>query len=68
MRGIRAIRRNGERTQECQRQARHLLMELDPIGVSDTPEATGEYDCMIGPLLHRPDFGHILYLILVAGP
>lgn len=53
MRGIRAVRRNGERTQECQRQARHLLMELDPIGVSDTPEATGEYDCMIGPLLHR---------------
>jgi hypothetical protein len=44
---------NRERTQEYQRQARHLLMELDPIGVSDTPEAVGEYDCMIGPLLHR---------------
>jgi hypothetical protein len=26
---------------------------IDPIGVSDTPEAAGEYDCMIGPLLHR---------------
>lgn len=53
MRGIQAVPRNRERTQEYQRQARHLLMELDPIGVSDTPEAVGEYDCMIGPLLHR---------------
>ena len=53
MRGIRAVPRNGERTPEYQRQARHLLMELDPIGVSDTPEAAGEYDCVIGPLLHR---------------
>jgi hypothetical protein len=44
---------NRERTQEYQRLARHLLMELDPIGVSDTPEAVGEYDYMIGPLLHR---------------
>jgi hypothetical protein len=26
---------------------------MDPIGVSDTPEAAGEYDCMIDPLLHR---------------
>ena len=42
-----------ERTQEYQRQARHLLMELEPIAVSGTPEAAGEYDCMIGPLLHR---------------
>jgi hypothetical protein len=41
---------NRERTQEYQRQARHLLMELDPIGVSDTPEAVGEYDCMIGSI------------------
>jgi hypothetical protein len=49
MRGIQAVPRNRERTQEYQRQARHLLMELDPIGVSDTPEAVGEYDCMIGP-------------------
>lgn len=38
MRGIRAVPRNRERTQEYQRQARHLLMESDPIGVSDTPE------------------------------
>jgi hypothetical protein len=38
MRGIRAVPET-ERTQEYQRQARHLLMELDPIGVSDTPEA-----------------------------
>jgi hypothetical protein len=50
---IQAVPRNRERTQEYQRQARHLLMELDPIDVSDTPEAAGEYDCMIGPLLHR---------------
>ncbi len=51
--------RNRERTQEYQRQARHLLMELDPIGVSDTPEAAGEYDCMIGPLLHRLSRGTV---------
>ena len=50
MRGIRAVPRNRERTQESQRQARHLLLELDPIGVSDTPEAAGEYDRRIGPL------------------
>jgi hypothetical protein len=37
MRGIRGSPRNRERTQEYQRQARHLLMESDPIGVSDTP-------------------------------
>jgi len=59
MRGIRAVPRNRERTQEYQRQARHLLMELDPIGVSDTPEAAGEYDCMIGPLLHRLSRGTV---------
>src|SRR5215207_9413783 len=52
-RGIQAVPRNRERTHEYQRQARHLPMELDPIGVSDTPEAAGEYDCMIRPLLHR---------------
>ncbi len=51
--------RNRERTQEYQRQARHLLMGLDPIGVSDTPEAAGEYDCMIGPLLHRLSRGTV---------
>jgi hypothetical protein len=59
MRGIRAVPRNRERTQEYQRHARHLLMELDPIGVSDTPEAAGEYDCMIGPLLHRLSRGTV---------
>jgi hypothetical protein len=57
MRGIQAVPRNRKRTQEHQRQARHLLMELDPIGVSNTPEAAGEYDCMIGPLLHRLSHG-----------
>jgi hypothetical protein len=59
MRGIRAVLRNRKRTQEYRRQARHLLMELDPIGVSDTPEAAGEYDCMIGPLLHRLSRGTV---------
>ena len=59
MRGIQAVPRNRKRTQEYQRQAPHLLMELDPIGVSDTPEAAGEYDCMIGPLLHRLSRGTV---------
>ena len=59
MRGIRAVPRNRERTQDYQRQARHLLMELDPIGVSGTPEAAGEYDCMIGRLLHRLSRGTV---------
>ncbi len=53
MRGIQAVPRNRERTQEYQRQARHPLMESNPIGVPDTPEAAGEYDSMIGPLPHR---------------
>ena len=35
------------------RQVRRLLMEWDPIGVSGVPEAADEYDCMIGPLMHR---------------
>ena len=30
-----------------------MLIEWDPIGVSDTPEAADEYDCMISPLLHQ---------------
>lgn len=34
-------------------------MELDPIGVSDTPEAAVEYDCMIRPLLHRLSRGTV---------
>ena len=59
MRGIRAVPGNRERTQEYQRQARHLLMESDPIGVSGTPDAAGEYDCMIGPLLHRLSRGTV---------
>jgi hypothetical protein len=58
MRGIRAVPET-ERTQEYQRQARHMLMESDPIGVSDTPEAAGEYDCMIDPLLHRLSRGTV---------
>jgi hypothetical protein len=44
--------RNKERTRESQRQVRCLLMEWDPIGVSDIPEAADEYDCMISSLLH----------------
>jgi len=31
---------------------RRLLMEWDPIGLAGIPEAAGEYDCMITPLLH----------------
>jgi hypothetical protein len=38
---------------ESQHQVRHLLREWDPIGVSGISEAVDEYDCMIGPLLHR---------------
>jgi hypothetical protein len=45
--------RNRERIRGSWRQARRLLMEWDPIGVSDVSEATDEYDCMIGPILHR---------------
>ena len=30
-----------------------MLLEWDPIGVSDEPEAADEYDCMIGPLLRQ---------------
>ena len=45
------------RTREWMRgsqgQARRLLMDWDPIGVSGISEAGNEYDCMIGPLLHR---------------
>lgn len=44
---------NKHRTRESQRQLRVLLMEWDPIGVADTPEAADEYDCMFSPLLHR---------------
>jgi hypothetical protein len=32
---------------------RRLLMEWDPIGVAEIPEAADEYDCMISPLVHR---------------
>ena len=41
-------------------------MELDPIGVSDTPEAAGEYDCMIGPQLHRPSRNRIHHPRLIT--
>jgi len=44
---------NKHRTRESQRQLRGLLMEWDPIGVSEFPEAADEYDCMLSPLLHR---------------
>jgi hypothetical protein len=49
--------RNPERTQEYQRQARHLLMKWDPAGVADMPEPAGEYDGMISPLRHRLSCG-----------
>ena len=45
--------RDRESAQESQSQVRHLLMEWDPLGVSDLPEAADEYDCLIGPLLRR---------------
>jgi hypothetical protein len=34
-------------------------MESDPIGVPGTPEAAGEYDRMIDPLLHRLSRGTV---------
>lgn len=68
MRGIQAVPRNRERTQEYQRQARHLLMELDPIGVPDTPEAADEYDYMIDPLQHRPSRGTASITPLIPVP
>jgi hypothetical protein len=45
--------KNRERIRESERQMRRLLMEWDPIGVADLTQAADEYDCMIGPLLHR---------------
>jgi hypothetical protein len=45
--------RDREGMRGAQRQVRRLLMEWDPIGVSGISEAVDEYDCMIGPLLHR---------------
>ena len=44
---------NRERTRESWRQVRRLLMEWDLVGVAGSPEAADEYDCMIGPILHR---------------
>ena len=44
---------NRERTRESWRQVRRLLMESDLVGVAGSPEAADEYDCMIGPILHR---------------
>jgi hypothetical protein len=41
-------------------------MESDPIGVPDTPEAAGEYDCMIGPLLHRLSRGTVSITRLIT--
>lgn len=35
------------------RRRRALLIEWDPIGVADTPEAADEYDCMISPVMHK---------------
>jgi hypothetical protein len=34
-------------------QLRSRLLVWDPIGVADTAEAQDEYDCMIGPIMHR---------------
>jgi hypothetical protein len=33
------------------------LLAWDPIGVSDLPEAAGEYDCLIDPLMRRLNDG-----------
>lgn len=45
--------RNKERTRAGQRELRARLLQWDPIGVADVPEAQDEYDCMIGPLLRK---------------
>ena len=45
--------RNRDRTLESQRQLRNLLLEWDPIGIANAPEAADEYDCMISPLMHQ---------------
>ncbi|MFL6238144.1 MAG: hypothetical protein ACJ735_01435 [Actinomycetes bacterium] len=43
---------NRERTRWLKAELRTLLMEWDPIGVADAPEAQDEYDGYVGPLLH----------------
>jgi hypothetical protein len=45
--------RNRDRTRQSQRQVRALLIQWDPIGVADVPEAADEYDCMISPVMHK---------------
>ena len=43
---------NRERTRRLKGELRTLLLEWDPIGVGDAPEAQDEYDGYLGPLLH----------------
>ena len=45
--------RNRDRTRVSRRQIRDILMQWDPIGVAEVPEAADEYDCMIGPILRQ---------------
>ena len=43
---------NRERTRRLKGELRALLLEWDPIGVADIPEAQDEYDGYVSPLLH----------------
>jgi hypothetical protein len=43
----------GARTKALQQELSARLLAWDPIGVSDLPEAAGEYDCLIDPLMRR---------------
>lgn len=53
--------RDGE---EQMREVRALLLEWDPIGVADQPEAADEYDCMIGPLVGHARNGDDVVVVL----
>jgi hypothetical protein len=43
---------NRERTRRLKGELRDLLLQWDPIGVGEAPEAQDEYDGYLGPLLH----------------
>lgn len=44
---------NRDWIRRSERQVRAQLIAWDPIGVADAPEAADEYDCMIGPVMHK---------------
>jgi hypothetical protein len=44
---------NRVRTRVLVGQLRARLLAWDPIGIGEAPEAQDEYDCLIGPLMHR---------------